>query len=68
MPQQPMPEEKTSPYPTNYSEEVAQRLGIVNGKVNVFEIRPQDDRSALMPTVSGNLGAQGAMLNLKWRP
>jgi hypothetical protein len=69
VPQRPMPEEeRTSPYPTNYAEEVAQRLGVQNGKVSLFEIRPQDDRSALMPTFSGNLGPQGAMFSLKWKP
>jgi hypothetical protein len=69
MPQQTMPEEEmTSPYPANYVEEVAQSLGIKNGKVDVFEICPWDDRNTLMLTLSGSLGGEGAVLKLKWKP
>jgi hypothetical protein len=64
----PPPEERTSPYPANYAEDIAQQLGVKNGRMDLFEMRPKDDRDGLMPSLSGSLGGEGAMIKLKWKP
>jgi hypothetical protein len=63
----PVHDDPQSPYPMNYSEEVAQSLGVRNGHMDVFSSRPAAN-DPLMPVVSGGLGGDGAMLKLQWRP
>ena len=56
-----------SPYAMNYTDEAAQTLGVHDGHVDVFTARPADNQSYL-PTFSGGLGGDGAMLKLQWHP
>ena len=56
----------TSPYAMNYADEAAQTLGFRNGHMDVFTAKPAENRSYL-PTFSGGLGGDGAMLKLQWR-
>ena len=66
-PLQPQPQASppppASPYPMNYSEEVAQSLQVRDGGLPLL---PAPDRSAspYAPSVSFN----GSMVRLKWRP
>ena len=52
------------PYAMTYMEEAARTLGVTNGHVDVFSTRPVS--SGYMPSISGGLGGDGAMLRLKW--
>jgi hypothetical protein len=61
------PEQAKQPYAMNYTDEAAQTLGVRDGRMDVFSTRPAS-RSGLMPTISGGLGGEGAMLRLQWRP
>jgi hypothetical protein len=56
-----------SPYAMNYTDEAAQSLGVRNGHMDVFTAKPADNQSYL-PTFSGGLGGDGAMLKLQWHP
>jgi hypothetical protein len=56
-----------SPYALNYADEAAQTLGVRDGRVDVFAAQPADNQSYL-PTFSGGLGGDGAMLKLQWHP
>jgi hypothetical protein len=51
-----------SPYPMNYSEQVAQSLGVRDGGLDL--VRPADHSGSYTPSVSFN----GSMLRLQWRP
>ena len=55
-----------SPYAKNYADEAAQTLGFRNGHMDVFTAKPAENQSYL-PTFSGGLGGDGAMLKLQWR-
>ncbi len=57
----------TTPYAMNYSEEAAANLGVHNGQMDVFSAHPAASQSYL-PSVSGGVGAEGAMLKLQWHP
>ena len=57
----------TSPYAMNYTDEAAQTLGFRDGHTDVFTVKPRANQSYL-PTFSGGLGGDGAMLKLQWRP
>jgi hypothetical protein len=61
------PEQQKQPYAMNYSDEAAQTLGVRDGHMDVFSTRPTSG-NGLMPTISGGLGGEGAMLRLQWRP
>lgn len=50
-----------SPYPMTYTEQVARRLGLGSGGV---DLTPRDQANPYAPSVSFN----GSMLRLKWRP
>ena len=54
------------PYAMTYTEEVAQTLGVKNGRMDVFSTQPTS--SGLMPAISGGLGGDGAMLRFRWHP
>jgi hypothetical protein len=54
------------PYAMNYTDEAAKSLGVQNGHVDLFSAKPAENRTYL-PTFSGGLGGDGAMLKLKWR-
>jgi hypothetical protein len=56
-----------SPYAMNYSDEAAQTIGIRDGHMGVFSTKPAENRSYL-PSFSGGLGGDGAMLKLQWHP
>ena len=55
-----------APYAMNYADEAARNLGIKDGRMDVFSTHP--DSSSFLPSVSGGVGADGAMLRLKWHP
>jgi len=54
-----------SPYATTYVDEAARSLGVRNGRMDVFSTRAS---SRYMPSISGGVGGDGAMLRLKWYP
>lgn len=58
--------EERSPYAMNYAEEAARNLGVRNGHMDVFSIAP--DTSGYMPSISGGLGGDGAMVRFRWHP
>ena len=66
-PKPPAPEREKAPYAMNYTDEAAQTLGVRDGHMDLFTTRPAS-RDGLMPTISGGLGGEGAMLRLQWRP
>ncbi len=55
------------PYAMTYADSVAQALGVKNGRMDVFSTEPRSS-SSYMPSFSGGLGGDGAMLRLKWHP
>ena len=60
-----VPERAKSPYPMTYTDEVAQSLGVKDGRWDVFSTRPV---SGYMPSFSAGVDQGGAMLRLKWHP
>jgi hypothetical protein len=60
-------EEKKSPYPMNYADQAAQAMGVRNGRMDVFSSKPASN-NPFMPSISGGLGGDGAMVRLQWRP
>jgi len=58
---------KPSPYAMTYMDEAARALGVQNGRMDVFSTQPQSS-SSYMPSISGGLGSDGAMLRLRWHP
>ena len=56
-----------TPYAMNYADEAVQTLGFRQGHLDVFSAKPADNRSYL-PSFSGGLGGDGAMLKLQWHP
>jgi hypothetical protein len=57
----------TKPYAMNYSEEAAASMGVHNGQMDVFSAQPGENEPFL-PSVSGGVGSEGAMLKLQWHP
>ena len=55
------------PYAMNYMEEAARTLGVKDGHMDVFSTGPSSS-SSYMPSISGGLGGDGAMLRLRWHP
>ncbi len=58
-------EPRPSPYAMTYMEEAARSLGVQNGRMDVFSTQSS---SSYMPSISGGLGSDGAMLRLRWHP
>jgi hypothetical protein len=56
-----------APYAMNYTDEAAQNLGFRHGNLDVFSAKPAENDSYL-PSFSGGLGSEGAMLKLQWHP
>ncbi len=65
-PKPPPPEQQKQPYAMNYTDEAAETLGMRDGHMDVFSSKPA--AHGFMPTISGGLGGDGAMLRLQWRP
>jgi hypothetical protein len=63
----PVSDSNPSPYAMNYADEAAQTLGVHDGHMDVFTAKPADNQSYL-PTFSGGVGGDGAMLKLQWHP
>ena len=59
-------EDPTPPYAMNYMDEAARNLGVRDGHMDVFSTR--SDGSGYMPSISGGLGGDGAMVRLRWHP
>lgn len=59
------PDEPKPPYAMSYAEEAAQTLGMKDGHMDLFASR-QMPGNPLVPTFSGGVDGQGAMLRLKW--
>jgi hypothetical protein len=55
-----------SSYPLSYADEVAQRLGIVRGHMDVFSVTPNHD-NGLVPSLNGGVDRNGAGVKLKWQ-
>ena len=55
------------PYAMNYADEAAQAIGVRDGQVDVFSTKSPEN-SPYMPSFSGGLGSDGAMLKLQWHP
>src|SRR6185312_735506 len=55
------------PYAMTYVEEAARTLGVKDGRMDVFSTVPKSS-SSYMPSISGGLGGDGAMLRLRWHP
>lgn len=56
---------RPSPYAMSFVDEAAQSLGVRNGKMDVFSTQ---STSSYLPSISGGVGGDGAMLRLKWHP
>jgi hypothetical protein len=56
----------TAPYAMNYTDEAAQALGVRNGRLDAFSIKPSSQDS-LMPTLRGGVDKGGATVQLQWK-
>lgn len=56
--------ERSEPYARNYTDQMAQSLGLRNGQWEVFDAGPNQ---SLMPSLKGGLASGGPMLRLQWR-
>jgi len=56
----------SQPYAMNYSDEIAQTLGVKNGRWDAFDTGPS--RNIFVPSLSGGVDRGGAMIKLQWRP
>jgi len=54
-----------TPYAMTYVDEAARSLGVQNGRMDVFSTQSS---SSYMPSISGGVGSDGAMLRLRWHP
>jgi hypothetical protein len=59
-------EEPKSPYAMTYMEDVARGLGVVSGKMDVFDTGRS--RDPLMPSLKGGIDRGGLMMRLQWHP
>ena len=57
--------EDSSPYPMTYSDELARRLGIKQGRMDMFSISP-DTEKFLAPTLKGQIDRNGVGVRLQW--
>jgi hypothetical protein len=67
VPRPQLPSTPTPPYPMNYTDEAAATLGTKNGHLDVFSGQPRSNDS-LLPSMSGGVDHDGAMLKLQWHP
>jgi hypothetical protein len=51
------------PYAMNYGDEVARRLGVQDGRLQVFATHSNDP---LVPSFTGGVDSGGAMFRLQW--
>ncbi len=58
---------RASPYAMTYVEEAAHSLGVRNGRMDIFSTQPSSS-SSYLPSISGGVGGDGAMLKLRWHP
>lgn len=56
-----------APYAMNYVEEAAQNIGVRDGRWDMFSAHPAENQPYL-PSLSGGVGSEGAMLKLQWHP
>lgn len=63
----PVRDNTASPYAMNYADEAAQAIGVRDGHMDVFSTKPSENQPYL-PSFSGGLGGDGAMLKLQWHP
>jgi len=63
----PVYDDERLPYAMSYAEEAAQSLGVKDGHMDMFSTQPKSS-SGYLPSISGGLGADGAMLRLRWHP
>ncbi len=56
-----------SPYAMNYADEAAQTLGVKDRNIDLFSAKPAGN-ATYMPTLTGGVGGDGAMLKLQWHP
>ncbi|HVZ27591.1 MAG TPA: hypothetical protein VG798_02955 [Rhizomicrobium sp.] len=56
----------TGPYPRNYSDEMAEALGIKNGRLDALALHPKP-QDRLTPNLTAGLGKKGARLDLDWK-
>jgi hypothetical protein len=59
-------DDEKQPYAMNYADEAARNLGVKDGHMDVFSTQPTN--SGYMPSISGGLGGDGAMVRLRWHP
>jgi hypothetical protein len=62
----PVYDDPNPPYAMTYADEAARTLGIVHGHMDVFSTHPTS--SSYLPSFSGGLSGDGAMVRLKWHP
>jgi hypothetical protein len=62
----PVYDDRRVPYAMNYADEVAQNLGVRDGHMDVFSTQP--GLSGYMPSITGGVGGDGAMVRLRWLP
>ena len=55
-----------SPYPMNYTDEVARAMGVQSGRMDLFDTGQSHDD--LMPSLKGGVDRGGAMIRLQWHP
>ena len=55
---------QSQPYAMTYTDELAGRLGIQNGRWEVFQTRSSDP---LVPSFRGGVDSGGAMFKLQWQ-
>jgi hypothetical protein len=51
------------PYPMNYTDQMAQSLGVRDGKWEAFT-----SKDPLAPSLGAGMGRSGPMLQLQWKP
>jgi hypothetical protein len=61
----PVYDDAKAPYAMNYTDEAAQTLGFRDGHMDVFSTKPAENK-VYLPSFSGGLGGDGAMLKLQW--
>lgn len=62
----PILREPSSPYPLSYTDEVARRLGITHGHMDIFSVTP-DRTDGLVPSLKGAVDRDGAGFKLQWQ-
>lgn len=63
----PVYDDVKAPYAMNYADEAVQTLGFRDGHMDLFSTKPVQ-KGSFLPSFSGGVGGDGAMLKLQWRP